>query len=73
MPQTKELMALSVAKINDGTRFEDNLISIPPSYYPKKKKVEYWGMHVETMKSQQVKVEKSNALCLGEQNFKMDA
>ena len=58
--QEKVLMALSVAKINDGTGFKDNFgssLSIPCP----KKKTEYWGVHIETIKSHQVKVKR--AIC----------
>ena len=53
-------MALSVAKINNSTGFKDNFgnsLSIP---HPKKK-TEYWGVHIETVKSHQVKVKR--AIC----------
>ena len=43
----KLLIALSISKINDGTNFS------------RKKKVEYQGVHVETIKSQQIKVKRA--------------
>ena len=52
---------MSVAKINDGTGFKDDLFSKPSSHCPTKKKVEYWGIHIETVKSQQVKIKR--AIC----------
>ena len=39
--QTKVLLALLVAKINDGTGFKDNSVSKPLFYRVKKKKVEF--------------------------------
>ena len=44
-------MALSVAKINNGTKFKDNFGSSPSIHYAKKK-TEYQGVHIETVKSQ---------------------
>ena len=48
-------MALSVAKINDSTGFKDNSGKGPSVSRPKKK-TDYWGVHIETVKSHQVKV-----------------
>ena len=48
-------MALSVTKINDGTEFKDNSGKGPSVSYSKKK-TDYWGVHIETVKSHQVKV-----------------
>ena len=48
--QEKVLMALSVAKINDGTEFKDNSSKGSSVSYPKKK-TKYWGVHIETVKS----------------------
>ena len=48
--QEKVLVALSITKINDGTGFKDNFgkgLSVPRP----KKKTEYWGVHIETVKS----------------------
>ena len=53
-------MALSVGKINDGTGFKDNFGSKPSIPYTKKK-IEYWGVHIKMVKSQQVKVKR--AIC----------
>ena len=58
--QEKVLMALSVAKINDGTGFKDNS-GKSPSFSRPKKKTDYWGVHIETVKSHQVKVKR--AIC----------
>ena len=58
--QEKVLMALSVAKINDGTGFKDNSGKGPSISRPKKK-TDYWGVHIETVKSHQVKVKR--AIC----------
>ena len=55
--QEKVLMALSVAKINDGIGFQDNFGKSPFIPCPKKK-TEYWGVYIETMKSHQVKVKR---------------
>ena len=57
-------MALSVSKINNKTGFKDELISKLTSYCPKKKKVEYLGMHVEIVKIQQVKVKRVISIIL---------
>ena len=45
------LIALSVAKINDRIGFQDNLSNQLSTYWLKKKEVEYWGIHIETVKS----------------------
>lgn len=47
----KVLIALFVAKINNGTGFKDNSSNQSSTYRSKKKKVEYWGIHIETVKS----------------------
>ena len=44
------LIALSVAKINDWKWFKDNFSNQSSTYRPKKKKVEYYGIHIETVK-----------------------
>ena len=41
-------------------RFKDNFGSKPSIVYAKKK-IEYWGVHIEIVKSQQVKVKR--AIC----------
>ena len=46
------LLALSVAKINDGTGFKDTSSYQSSTYWPKKKKVEYWGIYIESVMSQ---------------------
>ena len=50
----KVLLALSLAKINDGTSFKDGMSNAAVTNHTRKKKVEYWGMHLETMKSKQL-------------------
>ena len=57
--QTEMLLALSVAKINNKTGFKDNSVSKPSFYHTKEKKVEYQGIHIETVESQQVKVKRA--------------
>ena len=57
--QSEVLLAILVAKLNDRTRFKDNLFSKPSSHCPMKKKVEYWGIHIETVKSEQVKIKRA--------------
>ena len=52
--QVKVMLAISVANINDGTGFKDDSSNKQTSYRNKKKKVEYWGIHIETIKEQQV-------------------
>ena len=47
----KVLLALSLSKINDGTGFEDSTSTTATTSYTRKKKIEYWGMHLETIKS----------------------
>ena len=59
--QTKVLLAISAAKINDGTGFSDNSQTKQNFQRNKKKKVEYWGIHVETTTEQQVPVKR--AIC----------
>ena len=54
--ESRVLITLSVAKINNGIGFKDNSSNQLSSYQPKKKKVEYWRIHIETVKSQEVKV-----------------
>ena len=44
-------MAILVGKINDGMGFKDNFGS-KPNIPHTKKKIEYWGVHVEIVKSQ---------------------
>lgn len=53
------MLAISVAKINDGTGFKDDSSNKQTSYRNKKKKVEYWGIHIETIKEQQVQVKRA--------------
>ena len=45
-------LAISAAKINDGTGYSDTSQNKQMHHKNKKKKVEYWGMHVETTKEQ---------------------
>ena len=52
----KALLALSLAKVNDGTSFKDDASKKAASNHTRKKKVEYWGMHIEMIKSKQLKV-----------------
>lgn len=54
----KVLLALSVSKINDGTSFKDSATT-PATNYAKKKKIEPWGIHLETVKSKQVGVKRA--------------
>ena len=51
-------MVLSVTKINNSMGFKDNFGSSLSISYTKKK-TEYWGVHIETVKSQQVKVKRA--------------
>ena len=53
-------MALSIAKINDGTGFKDNSGKGPSVSHPKKK-TDYQRVHIDTVKSHQVKVKR--AIC----------
>ena len=48
----KVQLAISEAKINDGTGYSDTSQNKQTHNRNKKKKVEYWGMHVETTKEQ---------------------
>ena len=48
-------MTLSVAKINNSTWFKDTSGN-GPSISHSKKKTDYWGVYIETVKSHQVKV-----------------
>ena len=59
MLQSKVLIAMSAAKINDGTGFKDDSVSKSSACRPKKKKGEHWGIHIETVKSHQVKVKRA--------------
>ena len=59
--KTKVLLAISAAKINDGTGYSDTSNNKQNFIRNKKKKVEYWGIHVETTKEQQVPVKR--AIC----------
>ena len=59
MLKEKALLALSTSKINDGTNFKDNVGSTPTANCTRKKKLEHWGVHVETINSQQVKVKRA--------------
>ena len=52
------MIVLSVAKINDGTGFKDNSGKGPSVSRPKKK-TDYWGVYIETVKSHQVKVKRA--------------
>ena len=52
----KTLLALSLAKINDGTIFKDGVSNAAVANHTRKKKVEYWGMHLETIKSKKLGV-----------------
>ena len=54
----KVLLALSASKINDGTSFKDGTTT-PVKDYAKRKKLEYWGIHLETVKSKQVGVKRA--------------
>ena len=56
--QTEVSLALSVAKINNETGFKDDSVSKLLFCCTKKKKEEFWGIHIETAKSQQVKVKR---------------
>ena len=56
--QTDVLLALLLAKINNGTGFKDDSVSKSLFYCAKKKKVEFWIIHIETAKSQQAKIKK---------------
>ena len=47
----KVLMALPIAKINNETGFKDNSSNQSSLYQLKKKKVEYWGIYIEIVKS----------------------
>ena len=51
MLESKILIALLVVKINNRIGFKDDSINKPSLYHPKKKKVEYWGIHIVTVKS----------------------
>jgi len=62
--QTQVLLAISVAKINDGTAFKDDFSNKQPTCRNKKKKVEYWGIHVETTKDKQVQVKRAISVIL---------
>ena len=62
--QTQVLLAISVAKINDGTAFKDDFSNKQPACRNKKKKVEYWGIHVETAKDKQVQVKRAISVIL---------
>ena len=62
--QTQVLLAISVAKINDGTAFKDDFSKKQPTHRNKKKKVEYWGIHVETTKDKQVQVKRAISVIL---------
>jgi hypothetical protein len=57
----KVQLAISAAKINDGTGYSDTSQNKQTYNRNKKKKVEYWGIHVETTKEQQVSVKR--AIC----------
>ena len=50
--QTKILLATLVAKINNRTGFKKNLSRRLSLCCTKKKKVEYWSIHVEIVKEQ---------------------
>ena len=58
--ETKVQLAISVSKINDGS-YNDNSKNKQTHNRNKKKKVEYWGVHLETTKEQQVPVKR--AIC----------
>ena len=62
--QTQVLLAISVGKINDGTAFKDDFSNKQPAYRNKKKKAEYWGIHVETTKDRQVQVKRAIGVIL---------
>ena len=53
----KVQLLLSVSKINYATNFKDSFRSIPLKNHAKKKKVECQRGRIETIKSQQVRVE----------------
>ena len=57
--KTKVLLAISVAKINDGTAFKDDFSNKQPANRNKKIKVEHWDIHVETTKDKQVQVKRA--------------
>ena len=56
--KVKAMLAISAAKINDGTAFKDDFSSKQPVHKSKKKKVECCGVHVETAKDKQVQVKR---------------
>lgn len=57
--QTKVQLAISAARINDGTGFADDSTSKSSSLRTKRKKVNCWGAHIEIVKDQQVKVKRA--------------
>jgi len=57
--QTQVLLAISVAKINDGTAFKDDFGKKQPTCTNKKKKAECWGIHIETTTNNQVHVKRA--------------
>ena len=59
--QSKVMLAISVAKINDRTGFKDDSSNKQASFRNKKNKIEHWGVHIETTKEQQVQVKR--AIC----------
>ena len=65
--QSKVMLAISVAKINDGTGFKDDASNKQAWHRNKKTKVEYWGIHVETTKEQQVQVKRAISTILAHQ------
>ena len=66
MLKEKVLLAFSTSRINDGTNFKDNFGSTPSAINTRKKKLECWRVHVETIKSQQLKVKRAISKILKE-------
>ena len=64
------LLALLAAKVNNRTAFKDDLIRKLSSCCPKKQRVEHQRMYMDTVKSQQVKVEKVTCTALARRILK---
>ena len=56
--QIKVILAISVAKINDITGHNEDYNNKQVMHRNMKKKVEYWGIHIETTKEDQVPVKR---------------
>ena len=61
----KVLLALSTSKINDGTSFKDGTTTTTTNC-TRRKKLEHWGVHIETIKSKQVGVKRAVSQMLKE-------